>query len=115
MRQRAFDELDALVHPSVVAVSKIRPGEAIIGREDVVEFARGPLADGLYEAVTTVFRPLDDERIIVEGRIRWMDDERVMRDDPVTWAMEFRDGLLIRFASTRTQVEAESILARPVE
>ena len=47
---------------------------------------------------------------MVEGRIRWIDDERVIRDDPVIWAMEFRDDLLLRLVPARTLVEAETIL-----
>ena len=38
-----------------------------------------------------LYTPLDDDRVIVEGRLRWIDDERVIRDDPVVWALEFRD------------------------
>ena len=67
----------------------------------------------LYEAVTEVFTTLDDDRVVVEGRMRWIDDERVIRDDPVVWAMEFRDGLLLRFVPTRSVFEAETTLAAP--
>ncbi len=108
--EREFAELGALVHPSVVLVSKIRPGVVVEGRDDFVAFVQGTLAESLHDSVTMSFRPLDDERIIVEGRIRWIDDDRVIRDDPVTWAMEFRDGLLLRFVPARTAVEAETIL-----
>ena len=34
----------------------------------------------------------------------------LIRDDPVVWALEFRDGLLIRFAAARTTLEAEAVL-----
>ena len=61
--------------------------------------------------MTESYTPLDDDRIIVEGRMRWIDDERVIRDDPVIWAMEFRDGLLLRFLPARTALEAETLLA----
>lgn len=111
--ERAFDQLGELVHDDVVLVSKIQPGLVLEGRSDVVRFVEERLADSLYEATTSAYRPLDDERIVVEGRIRWIDDERVIRDDPVTWAMEFRDGLLVRFVPARTLVEAESILGVP--
>jgi hypothetical protein len=37
----------------------------------------------------------------------------VIRDDPVIWAMEFRDERLLRFAAARTMLEAEAILAVP--
>jgi hypothetical protein len=53
---------------------------------------------------------LDDTRVVVEGRLRWIDDERVIRDDPVIWAMEFRDDLLYRFIAVRSMLEAEAVL-----
>ena len=110
MEDRAFDHLGDLVDPAVVVVSKVRPGLVVEGKEAFVQFAQSTLADSLYEAVASSFQPIDDERIVVEGRIRWIDDDRVIRDDPVTWAMEFRDGLLTRFVPARTLVEAETIL-----
>jgi len=33
----------------------------------------------------------------------------------VIWAVEFRDGLLLRFVPARTTLEAEAVLARPAE
>jgi hypothetical protein len=111
--ERAFDQLGELLHDDVVVVSKIEPGVVLEGRDEVVRFVEETLANSLYEATTSEYLPLDDERIVVEGRLRWIDEERVIRDDPVTWAMEFRDGLLARFVPTRTQVEAETILGAP--
>jgi hypothetical protein len=113
VNERAFDQLGDLVHEDVVLVSKMQPGVVLEGRSEVVRFVRETLANSLYEATTSAYHPIDDERIVVEGRIRWIDEERVIRDDPVTWAMEFRDGLLVRFVPARTQVEAETILGAP--
>jgi hypothetical protein len=111
--ERAFDQLGDLVHEDVVVVSKMRPGLVLEGKRELMQYVEETLAGSLYEASTAAFLPLDDDRIVVEGRIRWIDEERVIRDDPVTWAMEFRDGLLIRFIPARTQVEAETILGAP--
>ena len=113
MADRAFDQLADLMHDDVVVVSKIRPGLVLEGKSEVVQLVQEELADKLYEATTSAFLPIDEDRIVVEGRMRWIDDERVIRDDPVTWAMEFRDELLIRFIPARTQVEAETILGTP--
>jgi len=110
---RAFDQLAELVHDDVLIVSKIRPGLVLEGKREVLQHVQDELAGKLYEATTSAFVPIDEHRIVVEGRIRWIDDERVIRDDPVTWAMEFRDGLLVRFIPARTQVEAETILGAP--
>ena len=93
----------------------MRPGTTVHGREDVVRFIEAEVAPSLYEASTEVFTPLDEDRVIVEGRVRWIDDERVIRDDPVIWAVEFRDELLLRFLAARTMLEAEAALARPAE
>ena len=82
------------VHDDVTVVSKVRPGEVFEGKDAVVRFVQDTLADSLYEAPTTIYLPIDDSRVVVEGRLRWIDDDRVIRDDPVTWAVEFRDELL---------------------
>jgi ketosteroid isomerase-like protein len=108
-----FDELPDLVHEDVQLVSKVRVGTVVEGREYVARFIEEAIAPNLYEAVTEVFTVLDEERVVVEGRMRWIDDERVIRDDPVVWAMEFRDGLLLRFVPTRSVFEAETTLAAP--
>ena len=113
VEERAFDQLGELVDPSIIVVSKVRPGRVIEGRDEFIRFVQDTLANSLYEAVASSFHPLDDTRVVVEGRIRWIDDDRVIRDDPVTWAMEFRDGLLVRFIPARTLIEAETILGTP--
>jgi hypothetical protein len=91
----------------------VRPGTTVHGRSNVVQFIEREVAPNLFEASTEVFTPLDDDRVIVEGRVRWIDDERVIRDDPVIWAVEFRDELLLRFLAARTLLEAEAALGRP--
>jgi hypothetical protein len=106
----AFDELPGFVHDDVELVSKIRAGTVVHGREDVARFIRDVVAPSLHESPVEVYTPLDENRVIAEGRIRWIDEERVIRDDPVVWALEFRDGLLYRFVTVRTTLEAEAIL-----
>ena len=102
-----------LIHDDVVVVSKMRPGLVLEGRDEVVPYILETLAEHLYEATISMYLALDDQRVVAEGRIRWIDEDRVIRDDPVTWAMEFRNGLLARFIPARTQVEAETILGVP--
>ena len=41
-----------------------------------------------------------------------MDDERILRDDPMIWALEFRDGLLWRSTYAHSVLEAEALLVR---
>jgi ketosteroid isomerase-like protein len=113
VEQGALDQLVDLVHPDVLLVSKVRPGLVVEGREDFARFVDETLAKSLHESVTDIYQPVDERCIIVEGRLRWIDDERVIRDDPVTWALEFEDGLLLRFIPARTSLEAEAILATP--
>jgi hypothetical protein len=113
VEQRDFERLGDLVHEDVLLISKVRPGLVVEGKESFVRFTRDTLADSLYEASTTSFHALDDRRVVVEGRVRWIDDERVIRDDPVTWAMEFDEGLLARFMPAHTRIEAETLLRTP--
>ncbi len=107
----AFGELSELVHEDVELVSKVRAGVVLQGRAEVARFIDETVASSLFEAVAEVYTPIDDERVVVEGRIRWIDEERVIRDDPVIWAMEFSDELLLRFVPARTTIEAQTILA----
>jgi hypothetical protein len=112
-----FEEMLALVDPEAEFVLKtVRPGEVVRGTAELERFvAEISGGGGVYEAAAEVYRPLDDSRVVVEGRIRWTDDERVLRDDPMIWALEFREGLLFRSTPAQTVLEAETILARPLE
>jgi hypothetical protein len=83
----------------------------IEGRDAVTAFIQETLVTSLYDAAPDAYLPLDDDRVVVEGRMRWIDEERIIRDDPVLWALEFQDGLLFRFIPARTAVEAETLLA----
>ena len=99
------------MHPDAELVSKLRPGTTVHGRDDIARFVEEAVAPNLYEISVDVTTVLDETRVVVEGRIRWIDDERVIRDDPVIWAMEFREDLLYRFIAVRTVLEAEAVLA----
>jgi len=110
LEDRAFDRLGELVHDDVVVISKMRQGLVLEGKDAVVRYMHETLSNSLYEASTTTYVPIDDVRIVVEGRIRWIDEERVIRDDAVNWAMEFRESLLARLVPARTRIEAETIL-----
>lgn len=109
--RRAFDELPDLLHDDIRIVSRVQAGTVVDGREDATHLIEDVVATSLYEAVPEVYLPIDDARIAVEGRMRWMDDDRVIRDDPIVWALEFRDGLLVRFLPARSLIEAEAALA----
>ena len=113
VEQRDFEHLVELAHDDIVVVSKVRPGQVVEGKESFARFVQETLADSLYETSSTSFDALDDTRVVVEGRMRWIDDDRVIRDDPVTWAMEFREGLLARFIPARSRIEAETMLGAP--
>ena len=100
-----------LMHPEVEMVLKTtRPGDVLRGRGEIEAFV-DEIAGKFYESVAEVYRPLDDERIVVEGRLRWIDDERVLRDDPMIWALAFRDGLVWRSTPAQSVLEAEAILS----
>ena len=98
-----------IVHPEAELTLMTRPGEVLRGREAVEGFVRA-ISGRFYEAVAEVYRPVDERRIVVEGRMRWTDETNVMRDAPIIWALEFRDGLLLRSFPAQTALEAESIL-----
>jgi hypothetical protein len=104
------EKLLAMLHPDVEIVLKTSP-DVLRGREQVEAFVENEIASPFNESHPVLYRPLDDERIVVEGRLRSMDDRRVLRDDPMIWALEFRDGLLRRSMPAQTLLEAEALLA----
>jgi len=100
-----------LVHPEVEWVlMTIRPGQILRGRGETQAFL-DEIADEFIELVVEECRPLDDERVVVEGRRRSIDDDRVLRDDPMILAMVFRGGLLWRSTPAQSVAEAEAILS----
>lgn len=105
------DQLLELVHPDIeIRLKTVRRGELIEGRDAMKTFI-DEIGEMFFESQADVYRPVDDERVVVEGRIRWMDDDRILRDDPMIWALEFRDGLLYRSTPAHSVLEAETILA----
>jgi hypothetical protein len=101
-----------LVHPEAEIVLKSAGGEMLRGRDAVAAFLEDT-ASRFHETHPDVFRPLDDERVVVEGRMRWMDEDRILRDDPVILALEFREGLLYRSRPAQSVLEAQALLSAP--
>lgn len=99
-----------LLHPEITVTLDIHGGGRLTGADAVCEFLDERADAGVYEPVDERYHPLDDERVIVEGRLRWMDDSRTLRDDPAIWAVEFRDGLVYRSITVRSLSEAEAVL-----
>jgi ketosteroid isomerase-like protein len=100
-----------LVHPEVEWVlMTIRPGQILRGRGETQAFL-DEIADEFIELVVEECRPLDDDRVVVEGRRRSIDNDRVLRDDPMILAMVFRGGLLWRSTPAQSVAEAEAILS----
>ena len=82
------------------------------GIEEVERFFREVVAERtVFEATVTEVRALDERRIVVEGRMRWMDEDHVLRDDPAVWALQLDEGLLRRSTPVRSVAEAEALLS----
>ena len=65
------------------------------------------------DAVGHVYRPLDDERIIVEGRVRIRRPQGGFADRPMVWALIFRGGLLYRSWAVGDVTHAELLVTQP--
>ena len=105
---RRFREL---LHPDVTVALKSTEGDWLHGATAVEELLDERATAPVYEATDEQYHAIDDERVVVEGRLRWMDDDRTLRDDPAIWAIEFRDGLLYRSIAVRSLAEAEAVLS----
>ena len=109
--RRDADRLLEIVAPDVeIVLRTVRPGETLRGRAQLSSFLE-QISSVFHEVQAAAFRPLDDRRVVVEGRVRWMDADRVLRDDPMIWALEFRGGLLARSHPAQSVLEAEALLA----
>jgi hypothetical protein len=105
-------ELRDVLHPdALIELQAVQPGVHLHGRDEIVAVLEQEFSQRLWETVVHVCTPIDESRIVAEGRIRWMDDERVMRDEARVWGLEFRDGLLLRSVPARNAVEAEALLS----
>jgi hypothetical protein len=103
-----------VLHPdAVIELMAVQPGAHLSGRDEIIAVLEQEFSQRLWETVVHVYTAIDESRIVVEGRIRWMDDERVLRDEARVWGLEFRDGLLLRSVPARSAVEAEALLAVP--
>lgn len=102
-----------IMHPDVeIVLRKLGGPRTLRGKAEVEAFLEElPSLFSVYETVAEEFEPIDDDRIVVQGRMRWMDDERVLRDDAMIWALEFRDESLYRSSSARSVNEAHAMLA----
>lgn len=102
-----------IMHPDVeIVLRKLGGPRTLRGKHEVARFLDElPERFSVYESVAEEFRSVDDDRVVVEGRMRWMDDNRVLRDDSMIWALEFRDALLFRSTAARSVTEAQAILA----
>lgn len=103
--------LKELLHPEIVVALKTE-GTSLYGADAVAEFLDRRAGSPIYEATDELYHPLDEERVVVEGRLRWMEErDRTLRDDAAIWALEFRDGLLYRSIAVRSVAEGEAVLA----
>ncbi len=101
-----------IMHPDVEIVLR-KPGgpRTLRGKDEVAAFLdEVPELYAVYESVAETFDVVDDDRVVVEGRMRWMDDDRVLRDDSMFWALEFLHGLLFRLTPARSASEAHAAL-----
>jgi hypothetical protein len=112
VNEGAYEKVLELCHPEIEAVLRSPSGQVARGVDEIARYFREVLAERpIYEVSVAEVRSLDDRRVVVEGRMRWMDDDRVLRDDPVVWALELEDGLLRRSTAVRTVTEAEALLS----
>jgi hypothetical protein len=108
-----FLEVPALVHPEAIIEPAARPGTSITGRESYVAYMQQRLSDSTVRDVkASSFHPVDERRIVVSGRLRWSNPGGGFRDSPVSWVLEFDEGLLKRSRHAPTLEEGLALLER---
>jgi hypothetical protein len=109
---RSLRQLATLVHPEVVLeLQAVEVGRVLRGREELLRFFEEQFARRRWDAVLQACHAVDEEKVIVEGRVRWIDDQRILRDDPRVWALVFRDGLLFHSSPARSVSDAHALLS----
>jgi hypothetical protein len=112
VNEREHAQALACCHPEVEAIARVPSRQVVRGIDELARFLREVIAErAMYEVTVASVRSLDDRRLIVESRMRWMDEDHVLRDDPVVWALELEEGLLRRSTPVRTVSEAEALLS----
>jgi hypothetical protein len=101
-----------VLHPDAVLVPSYDPS-SLVSRADFVAHLASSDAPRAVDAVGHVYRPLDDERIIVEGRVRIRRPQGGFADRPMVWALIFRGGLLYRSWAVGDVTHAELLLTQP--
>lgn len=110
--KHSIEGLAELIHPDVVLeLQAVEVGRVLRGRAELLQFFEEQFMRRRWWAVVQACHAVNEDRAIVEGRVRWIDDERVLRDDPRVWALEFCDGLLVRSTPARSVAGAEALLA----
>jgi SnoaL-like domain len=104
--------LAELVHPDVVLeLQAVEFGRVLRGRDELMAFFAEQWSRRRWDAVVHLIQAVEEDKAIVQGRVRWIDDEHVLRDDSRVWALQFRDGLLLRSIPAGSIAEAQARLS----
>lgn len=88
-------KLGPLLHPDVDVEFAHAPGRIVHGRDDVMAVVEDEIVVmAVHEAMPRSFHPIDDDRIVIEGRLRWSSRGGGFRDSHAVWALAFDHGLL---------------------
>jgi hypothetical protein len=111
-RSQRGDQADSVpaLHPEAEIAPSYDPS-SVVSRDDFVAHLQSGDEPRVVDATGHVYRPLDDERIIVEGRVR-VRQENGFADRSIVWALVFRDGLLYRSWAVKNVAQAETRLGK---
>ena len=100
----------SLIHPDAAIAPSYDPS-TVASQADVTAHLQGTDTPRVVDAVAHTYSPLDDHRIVVEGRVRLRRSGGGFSDQSMVWAVVFRDGLLYRSWALASINEAETRLA----
>jgi ketosteroid isomerase-like protein len=105
-----WDALRRLYHPSAVIVSVVG-GERRLSRDELVDLLADAASDLVYRATSTHAETIDEEALIVVGRVRHRTESGGFQDSAYVWLWTLRDDLIYRSVAYPSSRDARAAYA----
>ena len=100
-QRRDADQLAALLHPDV-ELHLYSASEPIVGREAALDFYREAFTTRAAFSASAEAEQEGSDSVVMRGRVRWFGSGGG-HDQPATWRITFRDGLVASITADGSQ------------